>query len=87
LAVSLTASTENCASDISMLLVMEDYPRDVNTYGGESSAALEDKTIAWTVPALTEGSAMSLEFRLDLCGYCDTYSNGSFNPIDTFQYE
>lgn len=46
-----------------------------------------DKTIAWTVPALTEGSAMSLEFRLDLCGYCDTYNNGSFNPIDTFQYE
>ncbi|CAN0158355.1 unnamed protein product, partial [Scytosiphon promiscuus] len=85
--VTLTASTEDCATDILMSMEMEEYPRDVNTFGGESSAALEDKTITWSAPALTASTSLSVEFRLDLCGFCDTYDNGKFNPIDSFQYQ
>ncbi|CAN0005917.1 unnamed protein product, partial [Hapterophycus canaliculatus] len=85
--VTLTASTEDCASDIVMSMEMEEYPRDVNTFGGESSAALEGRTITWRAPALSDTTSLSVEFRLDLCGFCDTYNDGRFNPIDSFRYQ
>lgn len=46
-----------------------------------------DKAITWTAPSLSVGTPLSVEFRIDLCGYCDKYDGGRFNPIDSFQYE
>ena len=45
MAVTLTASTEDCASDLEMLMVIEEDPRDVRTYGGESTAALNGASV------------------------------------------
>eukprot|EP00904_Undaria_pinnatifida_P004672 jgi/Undpi1/14205/HiC_scaffold_9.g03854.m1 len=85
--ITFDASTENCSSDATLFMSIEEPPRDVKTYGGESSAALEDKDISWTFPVLTVGAPLSLEFIVDLCGYCDTYSDtGKFNPIDSFHF-
>eukprot|EP00752_Nemacystus_decipiens_P006071 g5479.t1 len=86
-AVTLTASTEDCASDLEMLMVIEEYPRDVRTYGGESTAALDDKSITWTAPSLSVGTDLSVEFKVDFCDYCEKYDGGRFNPIDSFQYD
>ncbi|CAN0422794.1 unnamed protein product [Pylaiella littoralis] len=85
--VSLDASTENCASDVEVQIVIEENPRDVKTFGGEGSYAnLLDDAITWVVPSLTNGTAQSLEFRVDFCDYCDKYDGGRFNPVDSFKY-
>lgn len=43
--MTLTASTEDCATDLEMLMVIEEYPRDIRTYGGESTAALNGASL------------------------------------------
>ena len=52
-----------------------------------SSLAQADKSITWSAASLSAGTDLSVEFRIDLCGYCDKYDGGRFNPIDSFQYE
>lgn len=45
------------------------------------------KDIYWTFPVLTAGAPLTLEFVIDLCDYCDKYSDQRrFNPIDSLHF-
>lgn len=45
------------------------------------------RDIYWAFPVLTAGAPVTLEFVIDLCDYCDKYSERRrFNPIDSFHF-